>query len=102
MTTLKKTIDSNEPQAQAVSGAPEARLQAQVDAEISRRSTDANWDELMSDYVAIEKRAQVMRSEAAWNGARALRDWAVAAFRKGKAKASSAAPTSLERHGQPT
>jgi len=59
-------------------------------------------DEMMWDYTAIERRAQELRSEAAWNLAQAIRKWAVRAFGQGKAKARAAVQAPLERHGQAT
>lgn len=102
MTTLKTTSGRNGPLAQSAPGPSDTASRAQANAGISRRSTSLDWEEAMLDYVEIEKRAQAMRSEAAWNSARTVKDWVVAVFRRGKAKAGSAAQASLERHGQPT
>ncbi len=70
--------------------------------EAPTHSTYRDWEAVMLDHAAIQKRAQEMRSEAAWSIARAVRDWAVTVFGQGKAKARAAAQAPLERNGQPT
>lgn len=101
MKTLKMQPGQNESVAQKVSGLSESGLQAQVDADLSQHSTALDWDAMISDYAVIERRAQAMRSEAAWNLARAVRDWALKVFSQGKAKAGAATATPLARQGQP-
>ncbi|MGB8434342.1 MAG: hypothetical protein WCE38_08810 [Burkholderiales bacterium] len=58
--------------------------------------TKLDWDEMMLDYTVIERRAQKMRSDAAWAIAGSVRDWTMNLFRLGKAKAQAAAQAPLQ------
>jgi hypothetical protein len=64
--------------------------------DFSPQRSRLDWNEMMLDYTAIERRAQEMRSEAAWAIAGSLRDWAMNLFRLGKAKAQAAAQVPLQ------
>lgn len=101
MKTLKKTTDGNKIPVKGAGGYYQAPEEAQASTELSHRSMNLDWEQTMLEYAVIERRAQAMRSEAAWNMARALRNWAVRVFSQGKAKAGAAAATPLARQGQP-
>lgn len=83
------------PAARAAGAATAANGEA-----VSPHRSMVDWNETMLDYAAIEKRAQEMRSEAAWAIFGAVRDWTVNLFRQGKAKAQAAAQAPLKGHAQ--
>jgi hypothetical protein len=99
MTTLEMKSNLNELAASAETTSKGALKVAAGEAYSPQRS-NLDWDEMMLDYVAIEKRAQEMRSEAAWAMISSLRDWTTNLFRQGKAKAQAAAQAPLESHAQ--
>jgi hypothetical protein len=70
--------------------------------ERDQRPTSLDWEEMALDYAAIERRAQGMRSEAAWGIARAVREWAASKFASGAAKTRKASRPPFAGHGQPT
>ena len=99
MTTLKTTAASGELQPGAAEGSRAASPGTREEPGVSQRNTALNWDEMMLDYAAIEKRAQEMRAEVAWSLASAVREWAAAKFGQRKAKAAAAARTRFQhRH----
>jgi len=99
MTTLKTTTAAGELSAGATEGTRTAATESRGEPGVSQRSTALNWDEMMMDYAAIEKRAQEMRAEVAWSIASAVREWAAAKFGQRKAKAAEAARTRFQhRH----
>ncbi len=94
MTTIETKLTLNGPTASTAVRAADAGKSANGEA-ISPRRSNHDLDEMMLDYAAIERRAQAMRSEAAWSIAGAVRDWAVNLFRQAKAKATAAAQAPL-------
>jgi hypothetical protein len=94
MMTIETKLTLNGPAASTAVRAASAVKSADGEAIWPRRSNQ-DWDEMMLDYTAIERRAQAMRSEAAWSIAGAVRDWAMNLFRQGKAKATAAAQAPL-------
>jgi hypothetical protein len=92
-------LDLNELAVSAESPSKGAPTVAAGEAFSPQRSK-LDWDEMMLDYAAIEKRAQEMRSVAAWAIASSVRDWTMNLFRQGKAKAQAAAQAPLESHVQ--
>jgi len=102
MTTRDTMQDRGALRASATYGQAGAGQAIGLDAELPHRNMSADQDEMIWDYAAIERRAQELRSEAAWNMARAIREWAAKLFGQGKAKARAVAQSSLERHGQAT
>jgi|AP12_2_1047962.scaffolds.fasta_scaffold250163_1 hypothetical protein len=99
MTTRETKLDLNELAVSAESPSKGAPTVAAGEAFSPQRSK-LDWDEMMLDYAAIEKRAQEMRSVAAWAIASSVRDWTMNLFRQGKAKAQAAAQAPLESHVQ--
>ena len=95
MTTLKTVQDRTDFTTGRRDHAETIR-QVPVGEAASPRRSKLEWDETMLDYTAIEKRAQEMRSEAAWNMFSSIRDWTVSLFHQGKAKARAAASAPLE------
>ena len=101
--TMRKTMhDPNAGSAQSSQRLADAVSAVEGDFVSLRRNMSLDQDETIWDYTAIERRAQELRSEAAWNMAQAIREWAVKAFGQGKAKARAAVQAPLERHGQAT
>ena len=99
MTTLNTKAGSGELLAEATEGSQGAATESRSEPSVSQRSTALNWDEMMMDYAAIEKRAQEMRAEVAWSIASAVREWAAAKFSERKAKAARGARTRFQhRH----
>lgn len=99
MTTLNTKAGPGELLAKPAEGAEGAATEGRGEPSVSRRSTALNWDEMMMDYAAIEKRAQEMRAEVAWSIASAVREWAAAKFSQRKVKAAEGARTRFQhRH----
>jgi len=99
MTTLNTKAGSGGLPAKAVEGSQGAASESRSEPSVSQRSTALNWDEMMMDYAAIEKRAQEMRAEVAWSIASAVREWAAAKCSQRKAKAAESARTRFQhRH----
>jgi len=102
MTMLTTKRDPNASAATPGSGQAATTSKVSADAELPRRNTALDEDEMIWDYAAIERRAQELRSEVAWNMARAIHAWAVKLFTQGKAKARAVTQAPLARQGQAT
>ena len=101
MRMIKTTGGETEPLTTHATGQFETSSQARSGAELPHRNIALDWDQMMSDYTVIERRAQAMRAEVAWEMARAFGNWVARIVSHGKAKAGAAA-TPLTRQGQPT
>lgn len=101
MTTRETKWDLNERSARADASSVGAPKVGSGEAFSPQRSKP-DGDENVLDYTAIERRAQVMRSEAAWAMFSAIRDWTMNLFQLGKAKAQAAAQAPLESRIQPS
>jgi hypothetical protein len=95
MTTQEPKSKLNGPAAGTDVRTADAGQWAHGEVDSPRRSKQ-DWDEMMLDHAAIQRRAQEMRSEAAWAIAAAVRDWTLNLFRQGKAKAAAAAQAPLQ------
>ena len=102
MTTLTTKRDPNALAATPRSGQTAKASLVNSDTDFSRRNTALGPDAMIWDYAAIERRAQELRSEAAWSMAREIHQWAARLFTQGKAKARAVTQAPLERHGQAT
>jgi len=102
MTTHKAGINGDTLQAEVAKGRSDPGRKAREEAGLPHRSTRLDWDEMMLDYAAVERRAQAMRSEMAWSIARVVREWAATVFGQGETKARAAARQPFGRHSQPT
>ena len=97
MTTLNTKASFGKLLAKATEGSQAGAPETRGEPSVSQRNTALNWDEMMMDYAAIEKRAQEMRAEVAWSIAGAVREWAAAKFGQRKAKAAEAARTRFQQ-----
>jgi len=95
MTTRKSKLELNE-RAASTESAARGVPKVTPGEPLSLQRSKLEWDEMMLDYTAIERRAQEMRSEAAWAIAGSVRDWTMNLFRLGKAKAHAAVQAPLQ------